>query len=144
MLVCPFVSNKRQNGWTNRAHIFCGTLRDPRQDIWMIDFKNLLWIKFVFWKFWKYLDFFKSAKFLFVFVLQCYTKRTILNKKMGVKRSKRLLIYIKTDMFLQAYLMFFLLIKMYSFLCFKKYLILWYRVSHETWQLVNSLKCLLP
>ena len=26
--VCLFVSNKRQNGWTDRAHIFCGISRD--------------------------------------------------------------------------------------------------------------------
>ena len=31
-----FVSNKRQNGWTDRAQIFCGTSRDPREGLWMI------------------------------------------------------------------------------------------------------------
>ena len=34
--VCLFVSNKRQNGWTDRAQIFCGTSRDPREGLWMI------------------------------------------------------------------------------------------------------------
>jgi len=32
--VCLFVSNKRQNGWTDRAQIFCGTSRDPREGLW--------------------------------------------------------------------------------------------------------------
>ena len=27
--VCPFVSNKRQKGWTDRAQFFCGISRDP-------------------------------------------------------------------------------------------------------------------
>ena len=35
--VCLFVSNKRQKGWTNRAQIFCGTSRDPREGLWMIE-----------------------------------------------------------------------------------------------------------
>ena len=28
---CPFVSNKRQNGLTDRAQISCGTSHDPRE-----------------------------------------------------------------------------------------------------------------
>ena len=36
MLVCLFVSNKRQNSWTDRAQILCGTLHDPREDLWMV------------------------------------------------------------------------------------------------------------
>ena len=43
--VCLFVSNKRQNGWTNRAHIFCGSSRDPREGLWMIKFKKKLCLK---------------------------------------------------------------------------------------------------
>jgi len=35
-LACLFVSNKRQNGWTDRAQIFCGTSRDHREGLWMI------------------------------------------------------------------------------------------------------------
>ena len=31
-----FVSNKHQNGWTDRAHIICGTSHDPREDLWNI------------------------------------------------------------------------------------------------------------
>ena len=38
--VCLFVSNKRQNGWTDRAQIFCGTSRDPREGLWMIKIKK--------------------------------------------------------------------------------------------------------
>jgi len=34
--VCLFVSNKRQNGWTDRAQIFCGTSPDHREGLWMI------------------------------------------------------------------------------------------------------------
>ena len=38
--VCLFVSNKRQNGWTDRAQIFWGILRDPREGLWMIKFSK--------------------------------------------------------------------------------------------------------
>ena len=33
LFVCLFVSNKRQNDWTDRAQIFCGTSRDPREGL---------------------------------------------------------------------------------------------------------------
>jgi len=36
-----FVSNKRQNGWTDRAQIFCGIFRDPREGLWMIKISNI-------------------------------------------------------------------------------------------------------
>ena len=39
--VCLFVSNKRQNGWTDRGQIFCGTSRDPREGLWMIKISNI-------------------------------------------------------------------------------------------------------
>ena len=39
--VCLFVSNKRQNGWTDRAQFFCGTSRDPREGLWMIKISNI-------------------------------------------------------------------------------------------------------
>ena len=39
--VCLFVSNKRQNGWTDRAQIFCGTSRDPREGLWIIKISNI-------------------------------------------------------------------------------------------------------
>ena len=40
--VCLFVSNKRQNGWTDLAQFFCGTSRDPRMVLLKkVDFQNL-------------------------------------------------------------------------------------------------------
>ena len=41
MSVRVFVSNKRQNGWTDRAQIFCGTSRDHREGLWMIKISNI-------------------------------------------------------------------------------------------------------
>ena len=41
LFVCLFVSNKRQNGWTDRAQIFCGTSRDPREGLWKIKISNI-------------------------------------------------------------------------------------------------------
>ena len=39
--ICLFVSNKSQNGWTDRAQIVCGTSRDPREGLWMIEILNI-------------------------------------------------------------------------------------------------------
>ena len=39
--VSLFVSNKRQNGWTDRAQILFGTSRDPREGLWMIKISNI-------------------------------------------------------------------------------------------------------
>ena len=39
--VCLFVSNKRQNGWTDQAQIFSGISRDPREGLWMIKFSKI-------------------------------------------------------------------------------------------------------
>jgi len=36
MSVCLFVSNKRQNGWTDQTQILFGTSRDPREGLWII------------------------------------------------------------------------------------------------------------
>ena len=74
--VCLYVSNKRQNGWTDRAQIFCGTSRDPREGLWMIEILNIcfhqnsIFIKFL--KILKIHEFFlwKSANY-FCFVLRC-------------------------------------------------------------------------
>ena len=41
LFVCLFVANKRQNGWTDRAQIFYGTSRDPREGLWMIEILNI-------------------------------------------------------------------------------------------------------
>ena len=40
--VCLFVCiQKRQNGWTDRAQIFCGTSRDSREGLWIIKISNI-------------------------------------------------------------------------------------------------------
>jgi len=36
--VCPFVTKKRQLGWTVRAQIFCGTTRDLKEGL--LDFQK--------------------------------------------------------------------------------------------------------
>ena len=41
LFVCLFVSNIRQNGWTDRAQIFCGTSRDHKEGLWMIKISNI-------------------------------------------------------------------------------------------------------
>ena len=47
---CLFVSNKLQNGWTDRVQIFWGSPPDPREGLWI---QNLPLTKFDFWKIWK-------------------------------------------------------------------------------------------
>jgi len=32
------VIDKRQEGWTDRAQILCGTLHEPRESLWTIKF----------------------------------------------------------------------------------------------------------
>ena len=39
--VCLFVSNKRQNRWTDRAQIFCRTSHDHREGLWIIKISNI-------------------------------------------------------------------------------------------------------
>ena len=39
--ICLFVSNKRQNGWTDRVQIFCVTSRNPRESLWSIEFSKI-------------------------------------------------------------------------------------------------------
>ena len=38
--VCFFLSNKRQNGWTDQTQILCGTL-GPWEDLWMIKISKI-------------------------------------------------------------------------------------------------------
>ena len=66
--VCLFVSNKRQNGWTDRAQIFCGTSHDPREGFWMIKFSKIcLHQNSIFENFENpRICFWKSAKFFFM------------------------------------------------------------------------------
>ena len=72
LFVCLFVSNKRQNGWTDRAQNFCGTSCDPREGLWMIKFSKIcLYQNSIFKNFGNPRNFFwKSAKFFFVICLQ--------------------------------------------------------------------------
>ena len=94
--VCLFVSNIRQNGWTARAQIFCGTSRDHREGLWMIKISNIclhqnsIFNKFL--KVWKSTKFFVKIRELFLFCFTMYTKRTCsqLIKKMGAQRPIRL------------------------------------------------------
>ena len=52
LLVCLFVSNKHQNGWTDRAQILGWTSHDPMEGC--LDFKKVIPIFFlIFVKFWK-------------------------------------------------------------------------------------------
>ena len=52
--VCLFVTNKRKNGWTDRAQILWRTWRDPREGLWMLKITKSCIQKFlIFVKFWK-------------------------------------------------------------------------------------------
>ena len=70
--VCLFVSNKHQHGWTDQAHILCGTLHDPREGLWMIKISKIslqqssIFIKFK-----------KSTKFLLLFFWNVYKEKII-------------------------------------------------------------------
>jgi len=78
--VCLLVSNKRQKVWTDLAQIFGGAFRDPR--VRFMDnqiFKNLPVTKFDFGKFWNSMNGIWSAKFCFVFVLQCKQREIVHN-----------------------------------------------------------------
>ena len=67
LFVCPFVSNKRLNGFTDRAQILCGTSRDRSEGLWMIKISKIsLQQNSILIKFWKSTKF-----FVFCFVLQC-------------------------------------------------------------------------
>ena len=92
LLVCPFISNKRKNGWTGLVHIFCMTLYDLAwpQGKFMNDriFKSLLLKKSIFENFeipWNFL--FKIHDIFCCFSM--YIKITCLQvkQKMGAKRS---------------------------------------------------------
>ena len=42
---CLFVTNKRQNGSTDQAQIFCGTSQDPSEGLWMFRITKKLYPK---------------------------------------------------------------------------------------------------
>ena len=77
VFVCLFISDKGQNGWTDRAQILCVTSRDPRECIWMIKVLKICVLKFfIFVKFWKCAkNTMKSANFFFGFCFILYKRR---------------------------------------------------------------------
>ena len=85
LFVCPCLSNKRQNGWTNRAQFFCGISRYPREGLWTIKFSKIcLYQNSIFENFENPRNFFSKIRKIFCF---CFlvTRRTpvyfISNKK---------------------------------------------------------------
>ena len=73
--VCLFVSNKRQNGWTNRAWIFMGPYVTPGKVYVGLNFQkasNKIWF-FIIWKSTKFVI--KSENFCFTM----YSKKTVNN-----------------------------------------------------------------
>jgi len=100
--VCLFVSNKRQNGWTDRAQIFCGTSRDPREGLWMIENLNIcLHQNSIFIKFFKILKiheiFCENPRIIFVLFYNVHKEKMFtINLEDGRKApSKASLIIIK-------------------------------------------------
>ena len=69
----PIQSNKRQNGWTDRAHILCGTSHDLREGLRMLKITKMCPKVFLdfFVKFWKNVrkNIIKSANFFFLLIL---------------------------------------------------------------------------
>ena len=97
LVVCLCISNKCQNGWTDRVHFFVG----PRVMGWFennINFKNLPLTKFDFWKLWKStkLFFIKSGKSFVVFLFYNVYKEKMFTIEMEdgreAKRSSSLVL----------------------------------------------------
>ena len=110
LFVCLFVSNKRQNDWTDRAQFFLWDIAWS-QGRFMDDqiFKNLPPLKFDFWKFWKSAKFFWKSGEIFCF---CYslTRRTpvyFISNKMGAKRHEFLVYNNWFISWLQQYVLLF-------------------------------------
>ena len=85
VFVCLFVSNKRQNGWTDRAQIFCGTSRDYREGLWMIKISNIcIHQNSIFIKFLKILKireiFCKNPRIIFVLFYDVHKENIVLIK----------------------------------------------------------------
>ena len=95
LLVCLFVSKKSQNGWTDRAKIFCGISRDPREGLWMIKFSIIcLHQNLIFENFENPRNFFLIRKFFFFFTMYTKIKCSQWKWKMGAKRTNSLVPYI--------------------------------------------------
>ena len=98
--VCLFVSNKRQNGWTDPAQIICGTSRDPREGLWMIKISNIcLHQNSNFVKFLKILKiheiFCENPRIIFVLFYDVHKENMFtIRRKMGAKRPLRLVFQI--------------------------------------------------
>ena len=76
--VCLFVFNKRQNGWTDQAQLFCGTSRmTPGKVYGWSNFQKFATNKIQFLKILKSTIFIKNVNF--VFVLQCIQKEHVHN-----------------------------------------------------------------
>ena len=74
--VCLFVSNKRQNGWTDRAQILCETSRDPREGLCMIKiFKKCVLKVFIFVKCRKCAKKYYEIRKLFCFCFMLYKEK---------------------------------------------------------------------
>ena len=81
MLFCLFVSNKRQNGWTDRAQILCGTsfMSPVKVNDWS-KFQISLLTKFNFHKIFKIHETFVwNLRTFFVIVLQCTQRENVYN-----------------------------------------------------------------
>ena len=72
LFVCPFVSNKRQNGWTDQAHFFVGPRVTPGKVYGWSNFQKLASIKIWLIFFCKSTNFFFNSRF---FLFTMYTKR---------------------------------------------------------------------
>ena len=100
MFVCLFVSNKRQNGWTHRAQIFCGTSRDHREGLWMIKISNIcLHQNSIFIKFLKFLKiheiFCENPRIIFVLFNDVHKENIfIINLEDGREAPSKASIYI--------------------------------------------------
>ena len=76
--VCPFLSNKRQHGWTNWTQILCVGLHMSLGKVYKWSkFQNLS-PKFNFHKIWKFHKIFlQNPQLFFIFVLQCIQKENV-------------------------------------------------------------------
>ena len=89
LYVCLLVSNKLENGWTDRAQIFWGTLRDHREGIWMFKpSKTSFQQNSIFIKFQKTTKFFFKKSAIFCFSFPMFTKRKCSQLKYNFKFVK--------------------------------------------------------
>ena len=87
-LACPFiffVSNKRQNGWTDQAQFFLWQIHDSREGLWLVEIEIFAW-KDVgpIQPFWRLLDTKKnqnkqsiSYRYGILFLSRCFLPKTL-------------------------------------------------------------------